>query len=215
MTSTPGQPLELRSLVLGSMQENCYLLVDPATNTALLIDPGGEGPRLLKWLAGVTVTRILLTHGDWDHVAALDEVRAALGVRASLHPADNELAAQSNARADEALHDGGEVRLGAHVLTVHHTPGHTPGSVCLRFGSRALVGDAVFPGGPGHTNSPQALAQALDSLQRTVFTWPDDTTLYPGHGGPTTVGQERPGFEAFIARPRPDGLHGDVSWSAG
>ncbi len=213
MTTANSQPLELRSLVLGPMQENCYLLVDPATNAALLIDPGDEGPRLLEWLAGVNVTGILLTHGDADHVDAVNEVRAALGLRAGLHPADTELAAQSDVTADYALNDGDEVRLGEHVLHVQHTPGHTPGSVCLRFGNRALVGDAVFPGGPGHTASPEALAQALESLQRTVFTWPDDTMLYPGHGQPTTVGQERPGFEAFMARPRPGGLHGDVSWA--
>jgi glyoxylase-like metal-dependent hydrolase (beta-lactamase superfamily II) len=84
--------------------------------------------------------------------------------------------------------------------------------VCLRCGFVAVVGDAIFPGGPGRTESPEALEQALAGLERTVFTWPDETALYPGHGEPTTVGRERPGFEAFLAAPRPAGLYGDVTW---
>jgi glyoxylase-like metal-dependent hydrolase (beta-lactamase superfamily II) len=211
----PGQPLEARRLVVGPWQENCYLLVDAATGAALLIDPGDEAGRILEWLAGVAVQAILLAHADEDHVGALDAVRAALGVRAGLHPADNPLAASNGVSADFALNAGDEIRLGEHVITVAHTPGHTPGSVCLRCGEVAVVGDAIFPGGPGHTNSPEALEQALAGLAGTVFTWPDDTRLYPGHGQATTVGSERPGFEALLAGPRPAGLHGDVTWTAG
>ena len=214
MTPAPELPLELRLLVVGPWQENCYLLVDPATSAALLIDPGDDAERILEWLAGVTVRAILLTHADEDHVGALDAVRTALGAQAGLHPADNALAASNGVSADFALNDGEEIRLGAEAIVVAHTPGHTPGSVCLRFGDRAIVGDAIFPGGPGRTESPEALEQALTGLQRTVFTWPDETRLYPGHGDPTTVGRERAGFEAFIARPRPAGLHGDVTWGA-
>jgi glyoxylase-like metal-dependent hydrolase (beta-lactamase superfamily II) len=210
--TAPDPPLELRILVVSPWQENCYLLVDPATNAALLIDPGDEAARILEWLAGVRVQAILLTHADEDHVGAVNAVRAALGVRAGLHPADDALAAANGVSADFALNDGAEVRLGAQVIAVAHAPGHTPGSVCLRFGDRAIVGDAVFPGGPGHTDSPEALEQALAGLRRTVFTWPDETRLYPGHGDSTTVGRERAGFEAFLARPRPAGLHGDVTW---
>ncbi len=214
MTPAPDPPLELRALVVGPWQENCYLLADPTTNDALLIDPGDEAGRILEWLAGATVRKILLTHADHDHVGALAGVRDALGVPAGLHPGDDDLAASNDVSADFALNDGDQVPLGANVITVVHTPGHTPGSVCLRCGNRAIVGDAVFPGGPGHTDSPEALEQALAGLQRTAFTWPDETTLYPGHGDPTTVGRERAAFEAFVARPRPPGLHGDVTWGA-
>jgi glyoxylase-like metal-dependent hydrolase (beta-lactamase superfamily II) len=77
---------------------------------------------------------------------------------------------------------------------------------------RAVVGDAIFPGGPGHTNSPQELSQALLSLRRSVFTWADETELFPGHGRSTRVGQERAGFEAFMARPLPPDLFGDIGW---
>jgi glyoxylase-like metal-dependent hydrolase (beta-lactamase superfamily II) len=84
--------------------------------------------------------------------------------------------------------------------------------MCLRLGSQAVVGDAIFPGGPGHTATPDALAQSLISLGRTVFTWPDQTELFPGHGPSTTVGSERPYFERFIQADHPLDLCGDVSW---
>jgi glyoxylase-like metal-dependent hydrolase (beta-lactamase superfamily II) len=206
--------LRLHVLPVGEWQENCYLLVERTTNEGLLIDPGDEAGRILDWIAGVTVRQILLTHAHRDHVGALAEVRATLGVPAGLHPDDEPLAADYDVTADFALRDGDVVRLGAHEIRVAHAPGHTPGSICLCFDSRAIVGDVVFPGGPGHTNTPEELIQSLASLQGMVFTWPDETTLYPGHGQPTTVGQERPGFEAFLARPRPADLCGDVTWTA-
>jgi glyoxylase-like metal-dependent hydrolase (beta-lactamase superfamily II) len=84
--------------------------------------------------------------------------------------------------------------------------------MALRFDQRAIVGDAIFPGGPGHTASPDALQTALLSLQRTVFTWPDDTIFYPGHGDPGSVGEVRPAFQEFLARPRPADMCGDVTW---
>ena len=204
---------DLRVLSVGDWQENCYLLVERTTNEGLLIDPGAEAGHILDWIAGVEVRKILLTHAHRDHIGALAEVRAALGAPAGLHLDDGPLAARYDVTADFALSDGDILRLGAHEIRVVHAPGHTPGSICLRFDSRAIVGDVVFPGGPGHTNTPEELSQSLASLRRTVFTWPDETVLYPGHGQPTTVGQERPGFEAFLARPRPADMCGDVTWT--
>ena len=204
--------LALRVLAVGEWQENCYLLVDRVINEGLLIDPGDEAGRILDWIADVAVRSILLTHAHRDHVGALAEVRAALGVPVGLHPDDGALAATYNVAVDFALNDGDVLHLGAHEIRVAHSPGHTPGSVCLRFDTRAIVGDVIFPGGPGHTNTPKELNQSLASLQRTVFTWPDETALYPGHGQPTTIGQERAGFKAFLARPRPADMCGDVTW---
>jgi glyoxylase-like metal-dependent hydrolase (beta-lactamase superfamily II) len=105
-----------------------------------------------------------------------------------------------------------EVEIGRGRVTIVHVPGHTPGSVCLKLGRRALVGDAVFPGGPGYTATPDALAQSLISLGQTVFRWPKGTRLHPGHGDSTTVGAERKPFEAFLEADHPEGLCGDVRW---
>jgi glyoxylase-like metal-dependent hydrolase (beta-lactamase superfamily II) len=106
-----------------------------------------------------------------------------------------------------------QVEIGRGRLQVIHLPGHTPGSVCLRLNRIVIVGDTIFPGGPGYTESPQALAESLVSLGRTVFTWADETELYPGHGGPTTVGAERAAFERFLAADHPPDLCGELTWS--
>jgi glyoxylase-like metal-dependent hydrolase (beta-lactamase superfamily II) len=111
------------------------------------------------------------------------------------------------------LIDGMQVEVGRGRLQVIHLPGHTPGSVCLRLNRIVIVGDAIFPGGPGYTESPQALAQSLVSLGRTVFTWVDETELHPGHGDPTTVGAERAAFERFLTADHPPDLCGELTWS--
>lgn len=206
-------PLELRMLTVGAWQENCYLLVDPETKESLLIDPGDEAARIADWLADTIVRAILLTHADVDHVGALDEMRSRLGVKVGMQPDDAELARKNGVSADYELHDGDLVPLGMHEIRVFHVPGHTKGSIALRFDASAIVGDAIFPGGPGRTHSPEDFKRALSSLRDNVFTWPDEVTLYPGHGVSTTVGRERPAFEAFVRQPHPDDLHGDVTWA--
>jgi hydroxyacylglutathione hydrolase len=201
--------LSLQILPVGEYGTNCYLLACPETGRALLVDPGADFEKVLALCEGVQVTRILLTHGHFDHLLALDGVREELRVPAGVHPLD---AAEFGIAADFSLRDGMRLRVGRRFVRVVHVPGHTPGSVALRFDRRAIVGDAIFPGGPGHTDSPEALQTLLLSLQRTVFTWPDDIVLYPGHGDATTVGAERPAFREFLARPRSPGQCGDVTW---
>lgn len=201
--------LELRTLPVGEFGTNCYLLLCPSTTRSLLVDPGADPDTVLSLSEGTQVTHIVLTHGHFDHVLALDPVREALGVPVGIHPLD---AAAFDVEADFDLQDGMRLRVGRHVVRVVHIPGHTPGGVALRFDQRAVVGDAIFPGGPGHTDSPEALQTLLLSLQRSLFAWPDDTTFYPGHGDPATVGIVRPAFQEFLSRPRSADLCGDVTW---
>jgi glyoxylase-like metal-dependent hydrolase (beta-lactamase superfamily II) len=201
--------LELRVLPVGEYGTNCHLLICPATRRSLLIDPGADHDAVLALCEGTQVVRILLTHGHFDHVLALDAVREALGAPVGVHSLDAET---FDVESDFDLQDGVRLRVGRHVVRVVHIPGHTPGSVALRFDRRAVIGDAIFPGGPGRTDTPEALQTLLLSLQRTVFTWPDDTEFYPGHGDSATVGFVRPVFEEFLSRPRPADLCGDVTW---
>lgn len=205
--------LELERLEVGPWPMNCYLMRCTASGRVAIVDPGEDADRILA-AAGPQVCCIVLTHGHPDHVGALQAVRRATQAPLGIHPADAEAAGLHlpELEADFPLLDGMEIEVGRDRVRVVHVPGHTPGSVCLRLDGQALVGDAVFPGGPGHTASSEALARSLSSLGRTVFTWPDETVLYPGHGPSTTVGAERHAFERFVASDRPPDLFGDVTW---
>lgn len=199
--------LQMQALLLGEWQTNGYVLI--SGGKSFIVDPAAEAERILDAVEGTAVKSILLTHAHLDHVQALDEVRRSSRAPLGLHPAD---AAEFGIEGDFDLGDGDVLTLGDDTVCVIHTPGHTPGSVCFRFGCRAIVGDTFFPGGPGHSNSPEALAQILTSLQDKVFVWPDDTAFYPGHGEGSTIGAVRPAFEAFLARSRSPELCGDVEW---
>jgi glyoxylase-like metal-dependent hydrolase (beta-lactamase superfamily II) len=207
--------ISLKRKVVGSFQSNVYCLNDESSGRTVLVDAGADAEELLTWLGPLKVELILLTHGHPDHVGALTALRRALDAPVGIHPAD---AAEFDIAADQYLETGGRIALGACALEIVHIPGHTPGGVAFRLiGGRecpawALVGDAIFPGGPGHTRSHTDLLTALDALRDTVFTWPDATVLYPGHGEATTVGDERAAFERFRSQRFSPDLHGDVTW---
>jgi len=201
--------LELECLPVGPWPMNCYLIRCPATGQVAIVDPGADADEILDAAGSDAVCCILLTHGHRDHVGALDAVRQATGAPVGIHPADAEA---FELVADFPLIDGMEVEIGQERVRVAHVPGHTPGSVCLQLDDRVVVGDAIFPGGPGYTVSPEALGRSLMSLGQTVFGWLDGTVLYPGHGDSTTVGAERGDFERFVAADHPPDLCGDVTW---
>jgi glyoxylase-like metal-dependent hydrolase (beta-lactamase superfamily II) len=206
--------IELRVMPVGEYQTNCYLLVDNELGEGVLVDPGDEAQKILNWIGNTNVTRLLLTHGHSDHVGALHAVKQSLGVKAGIHPADAEA---FSIQTDYELSPGDIFKLGDAHIDVVYVPGHTPGSVALKLIEadgfhHALSGDAIFPGGPGHTQTPEALATALESLARTIFTWSDSVRLHPGHGESTTVGAERAAFETFRDKPLPPDLCGDVIW---
>ncbi len=206
---TESQALHLHTLPLGEWSTNCYVLT--CGQESIIVDPAAEAECILAAVAGTTVKAILLTHAHPDHLQALDQVRQATGAPLGLHPAE---ATAFGVQGDFDLDEGDVRSLGDGELRVVHTPGHTPGSVCFRFDRRAIVGDTLFPGGPGHSDTPEALAQILASLQDKVFTWPDDTFFYPGHGEGSIIGAVRPAFASFLARPHPPDLCGDVEWTS-
>ena len=207
--------IELRVMPVGEYQTNCYLLVESELGEGILVDPGDEAQKILAWVGNIRISHLLLSHGHADHVGALETVRQSLCVNVGLHPAD---ADTFSIRSDFELLPGEFLELGGAHIEIAHVPGHTPGSVALKLIEdeefhRALSGDAIFPGGPGHTQSPADLSTAIESLAQTVFTWPDSVRLHPGHGESTTVGTERSAFEAFRDNPHSPELCGDVSWA--
>ncbi len=162
------------------------------------MDAAAEADRILAACQGLDVAEIVTTHGHHDHLQAVDRVSSELDVGWRLHPADVEISARS---PDGALTDGEEIVVGDVAVHVVHTPGHTPGSVCFVVEPVLLSGDTLFPGGPGATRwEYSSFGQIMDSIERRLFTLPGPTLVYPGHGRPTTVGNERPHADEWRAR---------------
>jgi hydroxyacylglutathione hydrolase len=201
--------LTLQKLKVGPWPMNSYLITCSDSGQVAIVDPGADAGLILEAVGDLTVHSILLTHGHPDHVGALDEVCRVTGAPVGIHPADGDA---FGIDSDFPLLDGMQVEFGKQFLQVAYVPGHTQGSVCLKLNGQAIVGDAIFPGGPGYTASPEDLAQSVVTLGGAVFAWPDDTELFPGHGESTTVGAERADFERFLEADHPPGLCGHVSW---
>jgi len=203
--------LKLYKYAVGAMGTNCYLLVDKATREAIIVDPGDNTPdRILEAVKSKNcrVTAILLTHAHFDHIMSLNEIRAATAAPLLLHEAeaailhDNEKnlfarfshRAPAFAPADRLLTDGDTVTVGQSVLTVCHTPGHTPGSICL-FDEEAgaiLTGDTLFREAIGRYDFPDGDYHTLiASLAKLVKVCGDrDYKLCPGHGTSTHLSYE-------------------------
>ena len=200
----------LLSRQVGPWPMNTYVVICKHSGRSAIIDPGAEPDTILAMAQDTTVEKILLTHAHPDHVGALESVKTATGAPVFLHPLGRE---EFGIEFDQPLSDGEILSVGDIELRAVHTPGHTPGMISLLIDHRVLVGDTLFVGGPGRTWSSDDFATTMRTLQEIVFKWPDETEFYPGHGPQGTIGQERPAFEAFVARGWPDDLHGDVTWS--
>ncbi len=191
-----GDDLIVRKIEVGNMENNVYVLECPETHEAVLIDGCFEPDKILEACEGARVVGIVQTHGHFDHVQALPELKERLGVPVYAHPGDD-----YPVEIDVPLSDGDTVAFGTRSATVLHTPGHTPGGVCLHSGKHLISGDTLFPGGPGNTwEDKQAFAQIIESIRTKLFVLPDETAVYPGHGKDTTIGAERPHLEEWIER---------------
>lgn len=191
-----GDDLIVRKIEVGSMENNTYILECPETHEALLVDACFEADQLLGAADGAHVVGIVQTHGHMDHVQALAELKERLDVPVYAHPAES-----YPIDIDVTLADGDEIAFGQRRVQVLHTPGHTLGGVCLLSGKHLISGDTLFPGGPGNTwGDEQAFAQIIEAVETKLFTLPDDTVVYPGHGRDTTIGAERPHLEEWKAR---------------
>lgn len=194
-------------LTNGAFAENCYILADPESRDAVIIDPGEEADLFLRRVATerVTVRAVWLTHAHVDHVSGVKRVVETTGVPVYLHPADlplytgvSQQAASLGVRAEappapeHELAEGDEVRVGGVTFEVRHVPGHSPGSVAFVGPGLVFVGDVLFAGSVGRTDLPGGDSQVLlHSLHQKVLTLPDETVVYPGHGPETTIGRER------------------------
>ena len=199
--------MKVHAFLVGPLQTNSYLLADEATREAALLDPGMESEPVAEVLARerLTLTSIINTHGHFDHVFGNAYFKAKTGAPLLMHRADLELVksleeqslyfgfrATPSPLPDRFLEEGDQVRVGGIQLAVLHTPGHSPGGICLVTGRTAFVGDTLFAGSIGRTDLPGGSAETLlTSIREKLLTLPDETVVYPGHGPATTIGHER------------------------
>jgi hydroxyacylglutathione hydrolase len=203
--------IAVRRIVVSPLAANCYLLTCRATGEVLVIDAGDEGGRILYEIDRLTegarerVRLIVNTHGHFDHTAAVADLRAALGpVPVLMHPDDVELVegngpdtlrmlgrAYTPVLPDRLLREGDEVRWGACALRTIATPGHSPGGICLYGHGLLISGDTLFRRGVGAWRYFKGDKAALFAgLHGKILTLPPETVVYPGHGEPTTIGEE-------------------------
>ena len=194
---------------MGPFDNNGYVIADPTTKEAYIVDAPEQVERLLAEAKDFQVKAALITHTHPDHIAGYDDLKRLSDIPVAVHPAD---ADRLPAKPAFHLEHGAELKVGSHVIRLLHTPGHTPGGVCLVVDGCLVSGDTLFPGGPGYTRSADAFAQLVGSISERLLTLPDGHGVYPGHGADTTVADARREYEAFAARPRPEGLFGTVRW---
>lgn len=197
MTTQTSIP-EIRTLRLGPMDNNVYVVVDPDTQRGVIVDASHDAAQIAQTAQGVQVEYILITHGDIDHIDALEELHRLFPVPVGIHAAD---AGQLSTPPDFQIEDGQKITFGNSSLEAFYTPGHTPGSICLYTPGTLLAGDTLFPGGPGNTRGDKKkFEQIIGSIREKLFVLPDDTAVLPGHGDATTIGSEKPSLDEWIAR---------------
>lgn len=201
--------LQIKLLPLGPLQTNCYIVICDETMEAAVIDPAWDGDAIASALQENDwhLTQILLTHSHFDHVGGLTALkeRTAAPVLAHAEAAPMLEAAASSAvrwglhieqppAPDKLLKEGDVVRVGKVDFHVLYTPGHAPGHVSFHARSEGALfdGDVLFQGGIGRTDLPGADPQTLmDTISEKLMVLPDETQIFPGHGNPTTIGEER------------------------
>ncbi len=192
--------IEIHKLVVGPVDNNVFVLRDKATGDAVLLDAANEHDKLLPLAERLKVRRILETHGHWDHIQAIPQMREAgyeVGVTAEDAPRLKDVG------YDVFLEPEAMIEVGRTRLRTIPTPGHTAGSMCfLVEGSPVLFsGDTLFPGGPGATSFEGGdFPTIIRSIDEKLLTLPAETQVLPGHGLDTAIGTERPHLQEWIDR---------------
>ncbi len=202
--------IEVIALPVGPIQANCYLIRNSDTNEGLIVDPGDEGRRIVKEIdsRGITAQAIWLTHAHFDHVCGCEQVKSSLNLSVSIHQKESKWLEDGTlngatlfglpftpSRADHLWNGEEKLHALGYEWEIKHAPGHSPGSCCLLCSSEKIVigGDVLFKGSVGRTDLPGGSWDILaGTLRKLVTDWTeDDWRVYPGHGAPTTIGEEK------------------------
>lgn len=192
--------LEVHRVVVGSYDNNVFVVRCKHTGDAVLIDAANEHDMLLDMCRRLGVRRVLETHGHHDHIGAVPAMREA-GYQVAVTAEDAPML--KDVGYDVFIADGEIIEVGRLRLEAIHNPGHTPGSMSFKVVDAPLLfsGDTLFPGGPGATHFPGGdFATIIDSIDNRLFTLPADVHVLPGHGLDTTIGDERPHLAEWVER---------------
>lgn len=210
--------LRVESFELGPLATNAYLVWNPDTRRAIVIDPGMEPEPLLSRLEPLIVEAVVLTHAHFDHIGGVEDVRRLKRCPVYVHPAEADWLTDGRLNgslwwpefggeirtdpADGFLEDGRRYEWIGETFEVFHTPGHSPGGVSIRCGGLLFCGDVLFRRSVGRTDLPGGDWELLvRSVRDVLFRLPDEVVVYPGHGPSTTIGEEKTGNPYVGATP--------------
>lgn len=197
--------MQLKQFVVGQLEVNCWLVTDKETLETFVLDPGDEPDRIEDWISThkLNVKYIICTHSHFDHVGALPELEKSTGAEILLHRDELPVYARAAEMArswgfaldklpepKRFVADGDEVRLGKLVFKVIHTPGHSPGGICLQGEGVLFSGDTLFAGSIGRTDLPGGSYDTIMASLKKLAMLPEKTAVHPGHGLSSTIGQE-------------------------
>lgn len=208
-----SQKLQVEMLIVGPLASNCYIIWDDKNRIAAIIDPGEDAKDIIKKVdeLDIEINYILATHGHFDHVGAVAQLKREIDVEFLAHKGDfffiedGKNAARrwgfiidQPPKPDRFIEDGDIIKIGEHELKVLHTPGHSPGGVSFLHNEMVFCGDTLFQGSIGRTDFRMGSFEELkQSIKSRLYTLPDSTIVYTGHGPSTTIGTEKM-FNPFV-----------------
>lgn len=196
----------IKPVIVGDIYTNCYLVADPESKEGVVIDPGADFDKIWKNIEkyGIIVKKIVATHGHYDHLGAVNELRKKTKAVFLIHKEDVIFAEHPetngsalfgdgtvSAKVDAFLKEGDVVKAGKLELKVIHTPGHSPGGICLYTDGELFSGDTLFLNSIGRTDFPNASYELIMESLAKLMKLPEATRVYPGHGQYTTIGEEK------------------------
>lgn len=189
----------IKTVIAGVYDENCYIAMDEATKEAVVMDPGGNADLIINTIEkmGAKPKFILLTHGHFDHVGAVAELKNRYNIKSFISEDENMIEKKESAfgpldKVDAYIKDGSIFKIGEINIRCIATPGHTPGGMCFLIENSLFSGDTLFRESIGRSDFPGgSFSQLVDGIKAKLMTLPDDIVVYPGHNASSTIGHER------------------------